>query len=159
MSKKKDFRLDAIRKILSVQEVGSQDALLSELSKEGYEVTQATLSRDLKQLKVVKASNMKGRYFYALPSNHLYRRVNEAFPQENLRKFSGFKSIRFSGNLAVIHTFPGYAGGLAYDIDSHSLPEIIGTVAGDDTILLVKGEGVTDVQLMRALEPLIPNLG
>lgn len=158
MAKKKDERLDAIKKIISSREVGSQDDLLAELRAEGHAITQATLSRDLKQLKVAKVSSTAGAYVYVLPNNTLYRRTNEAHPVSDMMKYTGFMSIRFSGNLAVIKTFPGYAGGLAYDIDNKHLPEIIGTVAGDDTILLVKKEGVTNVQLMHALEPVIPNI-
>lgn len=158
MAKKKDERLDAIKKIISSREIGSQDELLAELRAEGHDITQATLSRDLKQLKVAKVSGAAGAYIYVLPNNTLYRRTNEVHPISDMMKYTGFMSIRFSGNLAVIKTFPGYAGGLAYDIDNKHIKEIIGTVAGDDTILLVKREGVTNVQLMHALEPIIPNI-
>lgn len=158
MVKRKDERLDAIKKIISSREVSSQDELLAELREEGYNVTQATLSRDLKQLKVAKVSGGAGSYVYVLPNNTMYRRSNEVHSVHDMMKYTGFMSIRFSGNLAVIKTFPGYAGGLAYDIDNKHIAEIIGTVAGDDTILLVKKEGVTDVQLMQALEPVIPNI-
>ena len=67
--KKKADRLDAIKMIISGKEVGSQDELLKALEDEGFEVTQATLSRDLKQLKVAKAANINGKYVYVLPNN------------------------------------------------------------------------------------------
>ena len=72
--KKKANRLDAIKMIISSKELGSQEELLQELNREGYELTQATLSRDLKQLKVAKAASMNGKYVYVLPNNIMYKR-------------------------------------------------------------------------------------
>ena len=69
--KSKSTRLDAIKMIISVKEIGSQDELLQELTKEGFSLTQATLSRDLKQLKVAKAASMNGNYVYVLPKHHV----------------------------------------------------------------------------------------
>ena len=70
--KKKANRLDAIKMIISSKEVGSQEELLQELGQEGFELTQATLSRDLKQLKVAKAASMNGKYVYVLPNDIMY---------------------------------------------------------------------------------------
>lgn len=70
----------------------------------------------------------------------------------------GFISINFSGNLAVIKTRPGYAGGIAYDIDSNEKDTILGTIAGDDTILLVLQEGATQQQVIQTLVPIIPGI-
>ena len=75
--KKKANRLDAIKMIISSKDVSSQEELLQALSKEGFELTQATLSRDLKQLKVAKAANMNGKYVYVLPNNIMYKRSND----------------------------------------------------------------------------------
>ena len=72
--KKKANRLDAIKMIISSKDISSQEELLQALSKEGFELTQATLSRDLKQLKVAKAANMNGKYVYVLPNNIMYKR-------------------------------------------------------------------------------------
>ena len=69
---------------------------------------------------------------------------------------SGFESIDFSGNLAVVHTRPGYAGGLASDIDARSLPTIIGTIAGDDTVLIIMTEGTERQSLIDDLATVIP---
>ena len=80
--KKKANRLDAIKMIISSKEISSQEELLQALGKEGFELTQATLSRDLKQLKVAKAANMNGKYVYVLPNNIMYKRnhqVNEIY--------------------------------------------------------------------------------
>ena len=69
---------------------------------------------------------------------------------------TGFVSIKFSGNLAVIKTRPGYASSLAYDIDNRDFHEILGTIAGDDTILLVIREGIEQREVVRALSSIIP---
>lgn len=156
---KKTSRLDTIKMIISCRDICSQEELLQCLKDEGMEVTQATLSRDLKQLKVAKAASMTGRYAYVLPNSTVYRRL----PENNsaireMMKFTGFVSINFSNNIAVIRTRPGYASSLAYDIDNHNIKEIVGTIAGDDTIMLVLHENVTHEEVRRALHPVIPNL-
>ena len=97
--KKKANRLDAIKMIISSKDVSSQEELLQALSKEGFELTQATLSRDLKQLKVAKAANMNGKYVYVLPNNIMYKRSNDQSASEMLMT-SGFVSLQFSGNIA-----------------------------------------------------------
>ena len=116
--KKKANRLDAIKMIISSKEVGSQEELLQELNREGFELTQATLSRDLKQLKVAKAASMNGKYVYVLPNNIMYKRSTDQSAGEMLRN-NGFISLQFSGNIAVIRTRPGYASSMAYDIDNN----------------------------------------
>ena len=156
--KSKNSRLDAIKIIISSKEVGSQEELLQELLKEGYSLTQATLSRDLKQLKVAKAASMNGNYVYVLPNNTMYKRMTEQHSASDMLRFNGVVSLDFSGNLAVIKTRPGYASSVAYDIDNHSFSEILGTIAGDDTILLVLREGTARAEVLDALSLIIPNI-
>ena len=156
--KSKNNRLDAIKMIISSKEIGSQDELLQELMKEGYSLTQATLSRDLKHLKVAKAASMNGNYVYVLPNNTMYKRMTEQHSASEMLMYNGFVSIDFSSNLAVIKTRPGYASRLAYDIDNHDFEEILGTIAGDDTILLVLREGYTRTSIRNALSLIIPNI-
>ena len=126
--KSKNSRLDAIKIIISSKEVGSQEELLQELAKEGFQLTQATLSRDLKQLKVAKAASMNGNYVYVLPNNTMYKRMTEQHSASEMLMHNGFISIEFSANLAVIKTRPGYASSLAYDIDNRNFDEILGTI-------------------------------
>lgn len=157
----KNSRLDAIRLILSTQEIGSQEELLSELAKEGFTLTQATLSRDLHQLRVVKTVGVQGRYRYVLTRPHQYRHEGaegDIRPITPPQEAVGFLSIKFSGNIAVIHTRPSYASTLAYHIDGYHFPEIIGTIAGDDTVLLVMAENTTKGAVLRALRTIIPNI-
>ena len=138
--------------------VHTVDELLQELSKEGYVLTQATLSRDLKQLKVAKAASMNGNYVYVLPNNTMYKRMTEQHSVHEMLRYNGFISLEFSANRAVIRTRPGYASSLAYDIDSKEFDEILGTIAGDDTIMLVMREGCTRTDLKSALSLIIPNI-
>ncbi len=137
----KDRRLEAIKLIISSKEIGSQEELLEELKEEGFLLTQATLSRDLKQLKVAKAASMNGHYVYVLPNETMYKRVHKPLPAREMMGASGFQSIRFSRNIGVIRTRPGYASSIAYNIDNSDIPEILGTIAGDDTIIIVLKEG------------------
>lgn len=159
--KVKNDRLAALRMIISSQDLGSQEELLQELKKEGFTLTQATLSRDLKRMKVAKAARNDGKYVYVLPNDTMYRR---AAPSSNdisvteMLKYSGFQSISFSGNIGVIKTRPGYASSLAYNLDNGRIQEIIGTIAGDDTIIIVLAEGVTQQQVQNKLGTMIPNM-
>lgn len=155
--KKKANRLDAIKMIISSKEIGSQEELLQDLSKEGFKLTQATLSRDLKQLKVAKAADTNGKYVYVLPNDILYKRHSHQSANEMLRT-SGFVSLQFSHNLAVIRTRPGYASSIAYDIDNRECKNILGTIAGDDTILLVLAEGASHEKIRLFLSETISNI-
>lgn len=148
-------RLQVLRMILTNTESGNQEAILNELRRQGYDVTQATLSRDLRKLKAIKVQGKNG-YMYILPNNPLYRRTVSSNSVSEFMRNSGFQAIDFSGNLAVIHTRPGYAGGLASDIDAHHLQGVIGTIAGDDTILLVLAEGTDEQALVDELALFIP---
>lgn len=136
--KKRESRLSVIKNILLTNEVRSQDELLHLLEKDGYDLTQATLSRDLRQLKVAKIANGEGKYFYAITENK--NRMNNNIHYANTIVGRGFLSLNFSGNIAVIRTLPGYASSMAYHIDNQSNGEILGTIAGDDTIMLVLHE-------------------
>ena len=154
----KNSRLEALRMIISSQEMGSQEELLQALKQEGYVVTQATLSRDLKQLKVAKAATMRGNYVYVLPNDTMYKRVSTPLKVKEMMQVPGFLSINFSGNMGVIKTRPGYASSIAYNIDNNHIEEIIGTIAGDDTIFIVIKQGVTKEDVIDALREVVPNL-
>ena len=154
----KNDRLEALRLIISSQQLGSQDELLSALQKEGFKLTQATLSRDLKQLKVAKASSMSGNYVYVLPNETMYKRVSSPNSIREMMKVPGFISINFSGNMGVIKTRPGSASSIAWNIDNSDIPEILGTIAGDDTIFIVIKESVKHQQVIEALSDVVPNM-
>ena len=156
--KVKNNRLEALRLIISSQQLGSQEELLNALQKEGFKLTQATLSRDLKQLKVAKAATMGGNYVYMLPNETMYKRVSTPTNIREMMQVPGFISINFSGNMGVIKTRPGYASAIAWSIDRSDIPQIIGTIAGDDTIFIVIKEGYSHETIIDALNEVVPNI-
>lgn len=156
--REKENRLEALRLIISSQQLGSQEELLNALQKEGFKLTQATLSRDLKQLKVAKAATMNGSYVYVLPNETMYKRVSTPALTHEMMQMSGFINIRFSGNIGVIKTRTGYASAIAWNIDAQQLPEILGTVAGADTIIFVMKEGITRDEAIDALSTVIQDI-
>ena len=117
MSTKKE-RLDAICRIIQTEKIGNQEELLKQLENSGFQVTQATLSRDIKQLKVIKVHDGDGNYVYRLPD--------------------------YSAE-------PGSASSVAAALDS-ALPEgVLGSIAGDDTILIIPREGISRDKIVKAL--------
>ena len=116
--KNKRNRLSAIRSIIANETIGNQDQMLKRLQEQGFELTQATLSRDLKQLKISKVSTDDGNYKYVLPETPRQRNSNKNLTSHTNLPRQGFLSISFSGNIAVIKTRPGYANAIAYDIAS-----------------------------------------
>ncbi|MDP3432121.1 MAG: ArgR family transcriptional regulator, partial [Bacteroidota bacterium] len=113
-------------------------------------------SRDLKILKVAKVSDQALGYVYVIPEG-----LNTENQRENSRinfMADGFRDLQFSGNLAVMRTMPGYASSLAAVIDNSEPYEIIGTIAGDDTILIIMREGVTHSDLINSLILIMPKL-
>ncbi|MFZ4724328.1 MAG: arginine repressor [Paludibacter sp.] len=147
--KNKRNRLQIISEILRSSVVGSQEELLKILSEKNCEVTQATLSRDLKLLKVAKTPLSNGAYKYILPP------VNKPKPVEgtynSFLSHGAVLSLEFSGQLAVVKTKPGYASAIAWDIDNKATEQVLGTIAGDDTILVIPREGVTRDEILSML--------
>ncbi len=146
----------AIKAIILSEKIGNQDDLIRLLKKEGFELTQATLSRDLKTLKVAKAYDPEAGYIYVVPEAG--KNVGTESEAGVNYLADGFRDIQFSGNLAVVKTRPGYASSIAVLIDSASPYEIIGSVAGDDTILLIMREGIKRTDLINSLILIMPKL-
>ena len=157
--KVKNSRLEALKMLISSMELSSQEEVLKELEKEGFKLTQATLSRDLKQLKVAKAASMNGKYVYVLPNETMYRRVTTPRKATEMMQRSGYISVNISGQLAIVKTRPGYASALAYDIDNSDSSYILGSIAGDDTIFIALREGASRGQVLEALSYVIPEIG
>lgn len=128
----KSSRHDAILKIISEQEIETQDMLTDELCRLGFNVTQATVSRDIKQLRLVKRSSTSGKYKYAVQSvgdtqsNAKYKNI--------LRET--VISIRQAGTLVVVKTYTGMANAAAAAIDAIAGEILVGSIAGDDTIFI-----------------------
>ena len=151
--KNKINRLHTIREVVIECKIGSQEELLQELQNRGYQLTQATLSRDLKRLKITKTLDNTGEYRYRLTDLSFY-----AEKTGSGAKAIGVNSLEFSGPLAVMKTRSGYAGGIAAEIDQHAGDAILGTIAGDDTILIIPREGFSRVEITNILSNLIENL-
>ena len=156
MKQDKDTRLEVIKMIITSQELSRQDDLLRELAKAGFPSTQATLSRDLHQLRIVKGHNERGVLVYMLPEQTRYQRVSDTHMTVQQMNRLGAISVKFSQNLAVVHTPPGHAPHVAYDIDNADIPEIVGTIAGDDTILIVLAEDADRPSVLNHLSVVIP---
>lgn len=148
-------RLVQIKKIIRENMVSSQDQLLTMLENSGISVTQATLSRDLKMLNVSKISNEKEGYHYHLPSEKEEKEAERYLVEDIAR---GFLSMEFSGNLAIMKTLPGHANTVAIALDKMEGLPVIGTIAGDDAILIVLKEQETKESVIEALKNRIPDL-
>lgn len=148
----KDQRQRTIRKILGKRQVHNQDELLSLLSDEGIQTTQATLSRDLKEMRVVKLHKQDGGYFFSLPVEAMHIVPDAA------HSVSGIISLEVSGQLAVIRTRPGYANMLGAVIDSTVGTGVMGTIAGDDTLLLILREDTNESTLVATLSGFLPGI-
>lgn len=146
MSTKKE-RLNTISDIINSQDIESQEELLQLLETKGFSITQATLSRDIRQLKIAKM-HVDGNYVYRFPRHEVLQQN-----QDNAQKL--YSNIEFSGNIAVVKTPPGYAMGIAGDIDRQAPNEILATLAGDDTILIIPREGYSREQVGKALAKFI----
>lgn len=148
-------RTHILRMLLKTHEMGSLEEIQEALHREGYRVSLGTVSNDLHQLRVAKVKTPTGQH-YVLPDNPLYQRilVNDG-PTPSLRN-AGFRSITFSGNLAVMHTERGYASAIGTDIDAAQLNTVAGTVAGIDTLLIVVAEGVPRADFLRELSQIVP---
>lgn len=147
--KKKRNRLQVITEILRSNVIGSQEELLDKLAEHELFVTQATLSRDLKQLKVSKTPLPNGTYKYVLPS--ITKKISPQGTFNHLSANGTIISLEFSGQLAVMKTKPGYASAIAWDLDNTGAEEILGTIAGDDTILIIPRDGVSRQDMIELL--------
>jgi transcriptional regulator of arginine metabolism len=149
----KKRRLQTIRKIVSKSSMESQEELLAALREEGFISTQTTLSRDLKQLRISKVRVRNGRSVYALP------REGHFEPVPTLEEINQTKwRVNFSGNLMVLHTPPGHASLVAYDIDNIKQTSFLGTVAGDDTVIVVLAEGTDREEAGKIVRDMFPKL-
>lgn len=149
-------RLKAIRKLIKTYRIESQETLLGHLQKEGFLVTQATLSRDLKLLKVGKISDGHNGYVYSLPGDDDRQETERTFVQDFLR---GYISIDWSMNMVVIKTYSGHSDSVALAVDNLALDEVLGTIAGrDNTVFVCLREGVSGEDFMRQMKEKMPEL-
>lgn len=138
-----------IRDIIANNEIETQDDLVLTLKNAGYNVTQATVSRDIKELHLIKVPLSDGRYKYSLPADQRFN------PLQKLKRnlMDAFVRIDAAGHLLVMKTLPGNAMAIAALIDNLDWDDILGTVSGDDTILVIcRTEEDTEIVSNRFLE-------
>jgi transcriptional regulator of arginine metabolism len=128
---------------------------LEHLQKEGFAVTQATLSRDLRTLKVGRVSDGTGSYIYTIEDEH--QDDISTYAHDFLR---GYISIEWSGNIVIVKTYSGHSDPVAVALDSFGFDEILGTIAGNDnTVAVFLREGYSGEDFMRRIKETIPEIG
>jgi transcriptional regulator of arginine metabolism len=149
-------RLGAIGRLIKTCRIKSQETLLMYLQKEGFALTQATLSRDLKFLKVGKISDGRNGYVYSLPADEEQREMERAYIQDFLR---GYISIDWSGNMVVIKTYSGHSDSVALAVDNLGFDDVLGTIAGrDNTVFVCLREGIGGEDFVNRMKESIPDL-
>ena len=129
----KNARQNKILELIDEYEISTQEALIQKLAEHGFDSTQTTISRDIRQLRLIKGPTGRGTYKYVAPE---VRRGNNA-PGHNSALTDAVLKIEAAQNLIVIKTMAGMANAIAVCVDSLQIKDIVGSVAGDDTILLV----------------------
>ncbi len=129
----KNARQTKILEIINDYEISTQEALISKLAEFGFEATQTTISRDIRQLKLIKGPTGRGTYKYVSPTG----RRDSAAPGHNSALTEAVVKIEAAQNIVVVKTHAGMASAIAVCMDTLDIGNIVGSVAGDDTILLV----------------------
>ena len=147
-------RQQQIRRIIAEQKVANQEELSALLAQYGFDVAQATLSRDIRELRVTKVHDDVG-YYYRLPPSG----SGPAVPRRSADLLAdSIERLEFSGQLAVVSTLPGHANVIAALIDAQRPKQILGSLAGDDTVLLVLREGSSHAEVTDALDGLLSGI-
>lgn len=129
----KNARQNKILELIEEYEISTQEALIQRLAEHGFDSTQTTISRDIRQLRLIKGPTGRGTYKYVAPE---VRRGNDA-PGHNSALTDAVIKIEAAQNIVVVKTMSGMANAIAVCIDSLQIRDIVGSVAGDDTVLLV----------------------
>jgi transcriptional regulator of arginine metabolism len=149
----KNKRQEAILRIINATDVDTQEELLAKLKAEGFRATQATISRDIRELKLVKSMTSLGNYRYEMTS-----RQDFAIPKFNSALTESITHVEAGGNIVVIRTFAGMAQAIAACLDSMKLGDVLGCVAGDDTIMAVTKDAHSATHLAENLRTMINTL-
>ncbi len=149
----KNKRQEAILHIIGSSDVETQEALLARLAEAGFHTTQATISRDIRELKLVKRMSQQGIYRYEMSS-----RQDSLLPKFNSALAESIVRVETGGNIVVIHTLAGMAQAVAACMDTAQMEDFLGCVAGDDTILAVTGDNHTAMTLSEKLRTMLRSL-
>ena len=146
----KNKRQEKILELIDRYQIDTQEDLIRRLSEAGYAATQATISRDIRELKLVKTSTVDGAYKYTLPTR---REVHT--PKFNSAIAGSVTRIDCAGNIVVVHSYPGMAQPIASCIDAIGHPDILGCVGGDDTIVVVIREAEKSGEMCEKIRQII----
>jgi len=150
--KKKDERLHLIRELIKKYNISKQEDLLSKLSERGFDIAQATLSRDLKEINAAIKHDKEYGSIYFIPENKNTDNFNE------IKLVDVVRSIEFTKNFVVMKVVSGFANSVAAIIDSKNVEELMGTIAGDDTLLLILRDENSQDKIIDKLELLFPKI-
>lgn len=140
-----------IRELVQSLEIETQEELVDQLREAGYSVTQATVSRDIKEMHLIKVPAGGGRYKYSMPTDQRFNPINKL--QRTLG--DNFVSIDHTENLIVMKSLPGTANAIGALLDNLEWPELMGTICGDDTILMIVREKKETSRIVSQLLDLI----
>ena len=149
----KNERLCIIKKIINEELIGSQEELITRLEMQGIKATQSTLSRDFKEINISKMPHPEKGYIYVLSEN-----ISNESASNIANLGDAILGINFSQNIGVITTKSGYASAVSVIIDSRKSKDILGTLAGDNAIMLILREGATHQQIEEFLSTIFPGL-
>ncbi len=150
----KKNRQEKMLELITRYEIETQDELIAHLRESGFDVTQATVSRDIRELKIAKMTTGKGTYRYVLPKQV----EGSAGIKFNTALVDSVITVDYACNMVVLKTYPGLANAVAVGIDAMNLHQILGCVAGDDTIMIVtRDEGAAE-SLADRLHDLMKNI-
>ena len=146
----KSSRQDEILRIIREKDVETQEELAEELRKNGYKVTQATVSRDIRELRLLKVAANGGGFKYARPERH------ETAVSDRLTRIlnDSLVNVDFSGNMIVVKTLSGSANVAAEALDNLGWEEILGTFAGDNTIFIVAKNETDTIEITNRIRKL-----
>lgn len=148
MTKKQ--RLNEILSLIEKNEIDTQEELTSYLNSLGYNVSQATVSRDINELNLIKTSGIEKKYKYAKPNVR-----GDEIPDKIISLYKHVVvSVSYANNLIVVKTLGGNAGSAGMAIDAMHFPEILGTIAGDDTLLVVTKTNADAETIVKSLKVL-----
>lgn len=147
----KSQRQQRILDLISKYEIETQDDMTNRLVAEGFKVTQATVSRDLKELKLTKVQTARGTYRYALSQ----ARHGVGNVKINNAMADSIIEVKYSLNNVVIKTYPGLAAAVAFAVDSLNMSSILGCVAGDDTVIIVTVNEESSAELSEKITELM----
>ena len=154
MSKKSE-RLDVIRNLIDSEQISSQEELLSWLKRVGIDATQSTLSRDMKELRAIKVPDAEKGYIYLLPET---LQAEQTSGKVSSSVTDNIRYIEFSGNMIVIRTKAGYAKAVGVMVDNEDYDDVLGTLAGDDTVFVLLAEGVKPLDFLPSFDSIHPDI-